>query len=73
MYLHKASAAVAAHVCVVGLGEMPVEAGRVELGQAVHFVDVGVDAVGDGDVNQAVVGAQGHSRLRPLLGQRVQP
>ena len=52
---------------------MPVEAGRVELGQAVHFVDVGVDAVGDWDVNQAVVGSQGHRRLCPLLRQRIQP
>ena len=72
-YLNKASAAVAAYICIVGLGEMPVEAGRVELGQAVDFIDIGVDAVGDRDVNQTVVRPQGNSRLRPLFGQRVQP
>lgn len=38
--LHESSAAVAPHVGIVGLGEMPVQAGRVELGQAVDLVDV---------------------------------
>ena len=43
------------------------------LGEAVDFVNVGVYAVGDGDVYEPVVGAQRHSRLGALLGQRVQP
>ena len=51
MHLNKSSAAVASHICIVGLGEMPVETGRVELGQAVNFVDIGVDAVGHWDVD----------------------
>lgn len=67
-HLHKASTAVASNICIVGLREMPVEAGRVELGQAVHFVDVGVDAVGDRDINQAIVCSQRDSWLGPLLG-----
>ena len=57
-HLDKASTAVAAHIRIVGLRKMPVEAGGVELGQAVHFVDIGVNAVGDRNVDQAVVGAQ---------------
>ena len=57
----------------VGLREVAVEGGGVELGEAVDLDDVGVYAVGDGDVDQAVVGAQGHRRLGALLCQRVQP
>ena len=72
-HLNKASTAVASDIRIVGLRKMPVEAGGVELGQAVHFVDIGVDAVGDRNVDQAVVGAQRDSWLGPLLSQRVQP
>ena len=52
---------------------MPVERRRVELGQAVDLVDPGVDAVGDRDVDEAVVGAERDRRLGALLGERVQP
>jgi hypothetical protein len=50
---------------------VPVQRGRVELGQAVDLVDVAVEAVADRDVNEAVVSAQWHSRLGALLGQGV--
>ena len=52
---------------------MPVERGRIELCETVDLVDVGVDAVGNRDVNQAVVSAQGDSWLCTLLRQGVQP
>jgi len=47
---------------------MSVQRRGVELREAVDLVDVGVDAVGDWDVDQPVVGPQGYSRLGPLLG-----
>ena len=50
---------------------MPIERRRVELGQAVDLADGAVEAVTDWDVDQAVVGAQGHGGLGPLLGQGV--
>jgi len=57
----------------VGLGQVAVQGGRVELGQAVHLVDVGVEAIADGNVDQAVVGTQWHGGLGALLGQGVEP
>ena len=56
----------------VGLGKMTVQGCGVELSEAVDLVDAAVDAVADGDVDEAVVGAEGHSRLGTLLGERVQ-
>eukprot|EP00983_Pelagomonas_calceolata_P019571 616280-Pelagomonas_calceolata.AAC.3 len=57
----------------VGLGQVAVQGCGVELGEAVHLVDVGVEAVADGNVDQAVVCAQGHGWLGTLFGQGVQP
>ncbi len=51
---------------------MAVERRRVELREGVDLGDVGVDAVGYGDVDQAVVGAQGHGGLGAVLGQGVE-
>lgn len=70
-----------AHACLpcsqpsthVRLAQVPVQGRRVELREAVHLVDVGVQAVRHGDVDEAVVGAQGHGGLGALLGERVQP
>lgn len=56
----------------VGLRQMPVKGGRVELSEAVDLRDVAVQAVADGNVDESVVRAQGHSGLGTLLGQRVQ-
>ena len=39
------------------LRQMPVQGGGVELREAVNFVDIGVDAVGDGDVYESVIGS----------------
>jgi hypothetical protein len=49
-----------------------VEGGAVELRQAVDLSDVAVDAVADGDVDEAVIRAQRHCRLGTLLGKGVQ-
>jgi hypothetical protein len=49
-----------------------VERGGVELREAVHLVDVGVDAVGHGQVDEPVVGAEGNRGLGAGLGEGVQ-
>lgn len=51
---------------------MPVEGRGVELREGVDLGHVAVDAVADRDVDQAVVGAQGHGGLGAALGQGVQ-
>mmetsp|Transcript_26876 Transcript_26876/g.58607 ORF Transcript_26876/g.58607 Transcript_26876/m.58607 type:complete len:208 (-) Transcript_26876:59-682(-) len=71
-HLNEALVLVATHVGVVRLGQVTVEGSRVELGQAVNLVHVGVDTVRHGNVNQAVVSAEGHRGLRAHLGEGVQ-
>eukprot|EP00850_Spirogloea_muscicola_P012156 SM000077S21630 [mRNA] locus=s77:537610:541485:- [translate_table: standard] len=61
--LNKALFFEAAHAAAVGAGQMP----------DVNFADIAVDAVADGNVDQPVVGAQGHRRLGALLREWVQP
>ncbi len=56
----------------VGARDVPVQGDRVELGQDGDAGDAGVDAVADGDVDQAVLAGDGHGGLGPLVGQRVQ-
>ena len=55
---------------LVGLGDMPVERGRVELGEEVNALQIGIDAVGNRDVDQTILPGQRHRRLGSLLGQR---
>ena len=69
--LDEALAVEGADVAVVRLGQVAVEGSGVELGEAVHLVDVGVDAVGHGDVDEAVVRAKGDRGLSASLGQGV--
>ena len=57
----------------VGLRDVPVERRRVELRQHEDAPDVGVQAVADRDVDQPVLAADRHRRLRALLRQRKQP
>ena len=52
----------------VGARDMPVERGRVELRQDVNAVDLRVDAVTDRNVDQAILGAQGHRRFCAQFG-----
>ena len=58
---------------LVGLGNMPVKRGGVELGQQINPAQAGVDAVGNGNVHQPVFTGQGNRRFRSFLGQREQP
>ena len=57
---------------LVGLRDVPVQRGGVELGEQVDAPQAGVDAVGDGDIDQAILAGQRHRRLGALLGQREQ-
>ena len=59
-------------VAVVRLGQVSL---KTELnGEAVHLVDVGVDAVGHRDVDEAVVRARGTAGLaRVLVGGKAVP
>jgi len=70
--LDETLAVVGADVAVVRLGEVTVERRRVELRKAVDLVDVGVDAVGHGDVDEAVVGAERNRGLGAGLRQGVE-
>jgi hypothetical protein len=67
---HKAAGEM---VELIGLREMLVQGGGVELRQDVNTPEAGVDAVGDRDVHEPVFAGQRHRRLGPLLGQRKKP
>ena len=54
---------------LVGLRNVPVQRGRVELRQQIDALEVGVDAVRDGDVHQAVLAGERHRRLGAILGE----
>ena len=45
---------------------------RLVLGQNPHRVNVGIDTVGQREIDDAVLAAKRHSRLGQLLGQRIQ-
>ena len=51
---------------------MAVQRDRIELGQHGNIVDAGVDAVADGDIDQAVFAGDRDGRLGPVAGERVQ-
>src|SRR5512135_1873768 len=59
-------------VKLVSLGNMAVEGDRIELGEHGDAVNAGVDAVGNGDIDQAVLTGHGHSWLGALLGKRIE-
>ena len=50
---------------------MAIEGGGVELGHDVDLVNAAVNAVADGDVNEAIIATQRHSGLGTLLRERV--
>ena len=58
------------HVEPVGLRDVAVERRRVELRQHEDPLEVGVQAVADRDVDQPVLAAERHRRLRAHVGQR---
>jgi hypothetical protein len=57
---------------LVGAVDVTMQGGREELGEDEDAGDAGVDAVADGDINKTVFAGEGHSRLGPQFGQRIQ-
>ena len=53
--------------------DVPVQRQRLVLRQDVHPTQIGVDAVGKGDVDDAVLPAKGNRRLGPITRQRKKP
>ena len=53
--------------------DMPVERERLVLGEDEDPAQAGVDAVGERDVDDPVVPAEGHGRLGAVAGQRKEP
>ena len=49
-----------------------VELQRLVLGEDAHGVDAGVGAVGQGEVNDAVLAAEGYGGLGHIAGQHIQ-
>ena len=57
----------------VGAADVLVQAGGVELREDVDAVQAAVDAVGDGDVDEAVLARHRHGRLGADLGEGIEP
>ena len=53
--------------------DVPVERKRLVLGQDEDSAQAGVDAVGEGDVDDAVVAAKRHRRFGAIAGEREEP
>ena len=60
------------HVELVGVADVLVQADGQELREDVDAVEVAVDAVGDRDVDQAVLAGDGHGGLGAVFGERVE-
>ena len=65
--------AVGEEVQPVGLRDVAVERRRVELREHEDLLQPGVEAVADRDVDQPVLPADRHGRLRPHVRERVEP
>jgi hypothetical protein len=50
-----------------------VQGSGIKLGEDEDFIYPGVDAVGDGDINQAIFTTQGDCWLGAVFGQGVKP
>ena len=61
------------HVELVRVADVPVEAGREELGEDVDAGEPAVEAVADRDVDEPVFTGDRDGRLGPLAGEREQP
>ena len=66
------SPSLAAHD-VPAFADMPVQRQRLVLGEDVDPAQVGVDAVGKRDVDDAVDAAEGDGRLGAVASQRIEP
>jgi hypothetical protein len=62
--------AVMEEVEVVGLADVSMEADGVELCEHVDAADIAVDAVGDGDINEAILATEGDSGFGAVFGKR---
>lgn len=71
-HLHREAIAHRPAVGVVSAGDVPVEGGGVVLREHINLPQAAVDAVGDGDVHQAVNPANRYRRLGAELGQRME-
>jgi len=56
----------------IRLRNVPVEGRRIELRQDEDPADIGVQAIADGDVDQAILPSDRNGGLRPVLSQREQ-
>ena len=65
--------AVGEDVEPIGLRDVPVERRGVELRQHEHALETGVQAVADWDVDQPVLAADRHRRLRSHVRERKEP
>ena len=54
----------------VGLGNMAMQRGGVELGKQVNAAQIGIDAIGDGDVHQAIFAGERDRWFGALFGKR---
>ncbi len=54
---------------LIGLRNMAVERGGVELGQQINASQAGIDAIGDGNVDQAVFAGERHGGFGAFLGE----
>ena len=52
-------------VKIIGAGDMAVQGDRIELGQHGNMMDAGIDAVADGDIDQAVFASDRDGWLWP--------
>jgi hypothetical protein len=48
---------------MIGLGNMAVKRYGIELSENFNSIDARIDAVADGDINQAVLTRHGHGRF----------
>src|SRR5262249_53230679 len=64
--------ATAEQIEFIRLIDVAIEADRVELRQHVDLIEPAVQAVRNGNVDQAVFARQRDSRFRPQLGQGIQ-
>ena len=64
--------AAAEHVELVGLDDMLVQRGGIELSQDEYLVHIGIQTVADRDINDPVLAGQRHGRLASHLSQRIE-
>ncbi len=62
---------LAERIELVGVGDVAVQADAEELRQHIDAVEAAVDAVADGDVDEAILAGNGHGRLAAQHGQGI--